>query len=267
MMPSSSTNSRRAVVRASSPAPRSPLGIDQAPSSLLRQKGPAGWTSNTSSLRPSRLYKRMPALSAAIQPRSPPGPASSALTDLVEERPSRRAGTREGPAKDERAARTGGCAIGWVPGGARQPVFERNLLGRPVVVPHRSVQSMKSLPIFAVVIVGLVSACTYRHETVERPVAGPRPWSPHRFRRRAPWSTPIPRLSPRPRPSTPAREHAMKLLLVLACVASSLLVSACMVREERVVQPAPSAAVVAPAPSAVVYTDPAPRTTTTVYTR
>jgi len=30
---------------------------------------------------------------------------------------------------------------------------------------------MKSLPIFAVVVVGLVSACTYRHETVERPVA------------------------------------------------------------------------------------------------
>jgi hypothetical protein len=30
---------------------------------------------------------------------------------------------------------------------------------------------MKSLPIFAVVIVGLVGACTYRHETVERPAA------------------------------------------------------------------------------------------------
>jgi hypothetical protein len=28
---------------------------------------------------------------------------------------------------------------------------------------------MKSLPIFAVVIVGVVGACTYRHETVERP--------------------------------------------------------------------------------------------------
>ena len=28
---------------------------------------------------------------------------------------------------------------------------------------------MKSLPVFAIVIVGLVSACTYRHETVERP--------------------------------------------------------------------------------------------------
>ena len=61
----------------------------------------------------------------------------------------------------------------------------------------------------------------------------------------------------------------MKTLVTLACVASALLVSACMVREERVVQPAPStAAVVAPAPSAVVYTDTAPKaTTTTVYTR
>jgi hypothetical protein len=60
----------------------------------------------------------------------------------------------------------------------------------------------------------------------------------------------------------------MKPLLVLASVASSVLVSACMVREERTVQPAPSTAVVAPAPSAVVYTDTAPKTTTTtVYTR
>jgi len=30
---------------------------------------------------------------------------------------------------------------------------------------------MKSLPVFAIVIVGLVSACTYRHQTVERPAA------------------------------------------------------------------------------------------------
>lgn len=57
----------------------------------------------------------------------------------------------------------------------------------------------------------------------------------------------------------------MKTLLILTCVASALAVSACMVREERVVQPS-TAAVVAPAPAAVVYTDPAPRTTT-VYTR
>ncbi len=31
---------------------------------------------------------------------------------------------------------------------------------------------MKSLPIFAIVIVGLVSACTFRHETVERRRSG-----------------------------------------------------------------------------------------------
>lgn len=30
---------------------------------------------------------------------------------------------------------------------------------------------MKSLTVFAIVIAGLVSACTYRHETVERPAA------------------------------------------------------------------------------------------------
>lgn len=58
----------------------------------------------------------------------------------------------------------------------------------------------------------------------------------------------------------------MKSLLVFACVASSILASACTIREERTVQPAPSTAVVAPAPSAVVYTDTAPKTTT-VYTR
>ena len=27
---------------------------------------------------------------------------------------------------------------------------------------------MKSLPIFAIIAIGMVSACTYRHETVER---------------------------------------------------------------------------------------------------
>lgn len=30
---------------------------------------------------------------------------------------------------------------------------------------------MKTLPILAIVVVGLVSACSYRHETVERPAA------------------------------------------------------------------------------------------------
>ncbi len=59
----------------------------------------------------------------------------------------------------------------------------------------------------------------------------------------------------------------MKPLIILACVASAVLATACTIREERTVQPAPSAAVVAPAPSAVVYTDPPKSTTTTVYTR
>jgi hypothetical protein len=60
----------------------------------------------------------------------------------------------------------------------------------------------------------------------------------------------------------------MKSLLIFVCVASSVLASACTIREERTVQPAPSTAVVAPPPSAVVYTDTAPKTTTTtVYTR
>jgi len=61
---------------------------------------------------------------------------------------------------------------------------------------------MKSFPVFAFVIAGLVGACTFKHETVERPVA-------------------------------------------------------------------PAATVVAtPAPAGtVIYTDPAPASTTTVYTR
>jgi hypothetical protein len=59
----------------------------------------------------------------------------------------------------------------------------------------------------------------------------------------------------------------MKSLLILACVASAVVVSACTIREERTVQPVASTAVVAPAPSAVVYTDPPKTTTTTVYTR
>ena len=58
----------------------------------------------------------------------------------------------------------------------------------------------------------------------------------------------------------------MKPILILACAAAGV-VSACMVREERVVQPAPAAAVVAPAPANVVYTDTPRTTTTTVYTR
>ncbi len=48
----------------------------------------------------------------------------------------------------------------------------------------------------------------------------------------------------------------MKPFVILACLATSILVSACSFREDRVVQPAPAtAAVVAPAPGNVVYTD------------
>lgn len=32
---------------------------------------------------------------------------------------------------------------------------------------------MKSLPILAIVVAGLVGACSYKHETVERPAAAP----------------------------------------------------------------------------------------------
>lgn len=32
---------------------------------------------------------------------------------------------------------------------------------------------MKSLPLIAIIAVGILSACTYRHETVERPAAAP----------------------------------------------------------------------------------------------
>ena len=45
--PSSLVNSRRAAASGSSFAPISPFGIDNAPSSLLRQKGPPGCTSRT----------------------------------------------------------------------------------------------------------------------------------------------------------------------------------------------------------------------------
>ena len=46
--PSSSSNSRRAAASGSSPSSYSPFGIDHAPSSLLAQYGPPGWTSRTS---------------------------------------------------------------------------------------------------------------------------------------------------------------------------------------------------------------------------
>ena len=50
------------------------------------------------------------------------------------------------------------------------PAFGRNpRLVLSVVVAHREYQPMKFIPVFAIFIAGLVSACTYRHETVERP--------------------------------------------------------------------------------------------------
>lgn len=59
----------------------------------------------------------------------------------------------------------------------------------------------------------------------------------------------------------------MRPIFILACAATSMLASACTIREERVVQPAPATAVVAPAPANVIYTDTPTTTTTTVYSR
>ena len=60
----------------------------------------------------------------------------------------------------------------------------------------------------------------------------------------------------------------MKSLPLLAVVLVASL-GACSIKETRTVQqPAPAAVVATPAPGTVVYTDPAPSTsTTTVYTR
>jgi hypothetical protein len=61
-MPSSSENSRRAACSGYSSEPYSPFGIDHAPRSFLRQYGPPGCTSSTSS-RPCGIRNaRMPAL-------------------------------------------------------------------------------------------------------------------------------------------------------------------------------------------------------------
>jgi hypothetical protein len=57
----------------------------------------------------------------------------------------------------------------------------------------------------------------------------------------------------------------LPFVAVSVCVTS---VVACSIKEERVVQPAPAPAVVTPAPSnSVVYTQPAPATTTVYTTR
>ena len=57
--------------------------------------------------------------------------------------------------------------------------------------------------------------------------------------------------------------------LPLAAVALVTSLAACTIKEERTFQlPAPATVVATPAPGTVVYTDPAPATsTTTVYTR
>jgi len=59
----------------------------------------------------------------------------------------------------------------------------------------------------------------------------------------------------------------MKTLSMIAIAATIAgLASACTVRTETVERPAPIAVATSPAPATVVYTDPAP-STTTVYTR
>jgi hypothetical protein len=65
-----------------------------------------------------------------------------------------------------------------------------------------------------------------------------------------------------------SRSVVMKYL-PLAAVALVASLGACSIKEERTVQqPAPATVVATPAPGTVVYTDPAPATTTTtVYTR
>jgi len=54
--------------------------------------------------------------------------------------------------------------------------------------------------------------------------------------------------------------------VILAISALGALTAACSVREEKVVAPPATAAVVTPAPGAVVYTDRAPVSRTTVTT-
>jgi len=64
--PVSSVNSRRAAASGSSSGANSPLGIDQAPSSLCAQNGPPGCTRNTSSLPAMSRNSSSPALVLGI---------------------------------------------------------------------------------------------------------------------------------------------------------------------------------------------------------
>src|SRR5206468_7080038 len=59
--PVSSVNSRLAAASGSSPGSNSPLGIDQAPSSFLAQKGPPGCTRKTSRTPAFLRYNSSPA--------------------------------------------------------------------------------------------------------------------------------------------------------------------------------------------------------------
>src|SRR5579859_7082306 len=58
----SSKNSRLAASNGSSSAAYSPFGIDHAPRSFFAQKGPPGWTRNTSAWPCRLLYINSPAL-------------------------------------------------------------------------------------------------------------------------------------------------------------------------------------------------------------
>src|SRR5258708_25489346 len=66
MKPVSSRNSRTAASSAGSSLVNSPLGMVQLPASLFFQKGPPGWTRNTSRDSVLRRYKRMPALCLVV---------------------------------------------------------------------------------------------------------------------------------------------------------------------------------------------------------
>jgi hypothetical protein len=59
----SSSNSRLAAAKLSSPGSINPFGIDQAPSSFAAQNGPPGWTRKTSRTESRNRYINSPALS------------------------------------------------------------------------------------------------------------------------------------------------------------------------------------------------------------
>jgi hypothetical protein len=76
--PNSSVNSRFAASSGSSKSSNSPFGIVHAPSSLLSQNGPPGWTRRTSIPEPfgTSRYKSNPALFLGISALTVPQPQS-----------------------------------------------------------------------------------------------------------------------------------------------------------------------------------------------